>query len=308
MTDERPHVVEPVGQLDDQHPPVVGHGHEHLAHGGGLLGLLGVELEAVELGDPVDDQGHGRAEVALDDLGGHPGVLDGVVQQGGGHRLGVEAQVGHDAGHGDGVGDVGLARAPQLPGVGDGGRLRRPDDQRGVVPGVPAQERAWSTGASSAASAAGSDDAGQVRPRPLSAVPSAGTGVARAIPTRYLDGPDDRYLAGRTDGRSRRSAAACPSPPFPLPFRGRGGGRLPAGRVDPARRPAGAGAASVRPRWPSRPVRGCTRPAAVAVPDRRFAGRRTAPGRITPVVGCDPRPDARPSRRRHRPWPRPWPG
>ena len=106
---ERPHVVEPVGQLDDQDPPVVGHGHEHLADRRRLLGLLGVELEAVELGDPLDDQGHRRTEVAVDDLGGHPGVLDGVVEQGGGHRLGVEPQVGDDAGHGDRVGDVGLA-------------------------------------------------------------------------------------------------------------------------------------------------------------------------------------------------------
>ena len=52
------HVVEPVGQLDDEDPPVVGHGHEHLAHRGRLLGLLRVELEPVELGDPVDDGRH----------------------------------------------------------------------------------------------------------------------------------------------------------------------------------------------------------------------------------------------------------
>ena len=55
---QRAHVVQPVGQLDQQHAPVVGHGHEHLADGGGLLGLLGVELEAVELGHPVHDFGH----------------------------------------------------------------------------------------------------------------------------------------------------------------------------------------------------------------------------------------------------------
>ena len=52
------HVVQPVGQLDDEHPPVLGHGHEHLAHRGRLLGLLGVELEPVELGDAVDDGRH----------------------------------------------------------------------------------------------------------------------------------------------------------------------------------------------------------------------------------------------------------
>ncbi len=57
-----PHVVQPVGQLDEQDPPVLGHGDEHLAHGRGLLGLLGVEPEPLELGDAVDDGGHHRAE------------------------------------------------------------------------------------------------------------------------------------------------------------------------------------------------------------------------------------------------------
>jgi hypothetical protein len=121
-----PHVVQPVGQLDDQDPPVVGHGHEHLADRGRLLGLLGVELEAVELGHAVDDEGHGLRRSPSMTSSGEPGVLHGVVQQGGGHGLGVEAQVGHDAGHGDGVGDVGLARAAELAcrPRGGGGRTR----------------------------------------------------------------------------------------------------------------------------------------------------------------------------------------
>ncbi len=114
-----PHVVEPVGQLDDEDPPVVGHGHEHLAHRGGLLGLLGVELQPVELGDPVDDGRRPRGRTPRStSLEGEPGVLDGVVQQRGGHRPGVEAEVGHDAGHRHRVGDVGLAGLAQLAGVG----------------------------------------------------------------------------------------------------------------------------------------------------------------------------------------------
>jgi hypothetical protein len=76
------HVVQAVGQFDEQHPPVVGHGDEHLADGGGLLGLLGVELQAVELGDAVDDRGDLVAELLGQPLGRDPGVLDGVVQQG----------------------------------------------------------------------------------------------------------------------------------------------------------------------------------------------------------------------------------
>ena len=81
-----PHVVQPVGELDDEHPPVVGHGHEHLAHRGGLLGLLGVELQAVELGHAVDDRRRPRGRTPRRALEGEPGVLHGVVEQRRGHR------------------------------------------------------------------------------------------------------------------------------------------------------------------------------------------------------------------------------
>ncbi len=95
-----------------------GHRHEHLPHRGGLLGLLGVELDAVELGDAVDDLGDLVAEVVLEVVEGEPGVLHGVVEEGGGHRDVVEPEVGHDAGDGQRVLDVGLARAAGLAPVG----------------------------------------------------------------------------------------------------------------------------------------------------------------------------------------------
>ena len=137
---ERAHVVQPVGQLDQQDAPVVGHGDEHLADGGRLLRLLGVELEPVELGHAVDDAGHPLAEGLLDRLERQPGVLHGVVQEGGGHGLLVEAELGHDRRHGDRVRDVGLARAPELPLVGPGGGPAGLDDHGGVVLGAVAGE------------------------------------------------------------------------------------------------------------------------------------------------------------------------
>ena len=128
---ERAHVVQPVGQLDQQDPPVVGHGDEHLADGRRLLRLLGVELEPVQLGHPVDDPGHPLAEGLLDGLERQPGVLHGVVEEGGGHGLLVEAELGHDRRHGDRVRDVGLARAPELALVGRcGGPAGRHDHGR----------------------------------------------------------------------------------------------------------------------------------------------------------------------------------
>ena len=142
---ERAHVVQPVGQLDQQDAPVVRHGDEHFADGRRLLRLLRVELEAVELGHAVDHPGHAFAEGRLDGLEGEPGVLDGVVEEGGRHGLGVEPELGHDGGHGHRVGDVGLAGATELALVGLQGRAPGLDDHGGVVlgpvPGELGQER-----------------------------------------------------------------------------------------------------------------------------------------------------------------------
>ena len=54
---DRAHVVEAVGELDEQDADVLRHRDEHLAQRRRLLRLLGVELEPVELGDAVDDRG-----------------------------------------------------------------------------------------------------------------------------------------------------------------------------------------------------------------------------------------------------------
>ncbi len=123
------HVVEAVRELDDQDPQVAGHGHQHLAHGGGLLGLAGVELDPLELGDAVDDGGDVDPERALDLVERRARVLDGVVQQRGGDGDVVEAEVGDDAGHGQGVLDVRLARVARLAAVRVGGLQVGPRDE-----------------------------------------------------------------------------------------------------------------------------------------------------------------------------------
>jgi hypothetical protein len=45
-------VVEPVGQLDDEDPQVLGHGHHHLADGGRLGLFPGVVLDRSSLVTP----------------------------------------------------------------------------------------------------------------------------------------------------------------------------------------------------------------------------------------------------------------
>ena len=60
------------------------------------------------------------------------GVLDRVVQQRGGERDVVEAEVGDDQRHAERVGDVGLAGAADLVAVGVAGDVVGVLDQRGV--------------------------------------------------------------------------------------------------------------------------------------------------------------------------------
>jgi hypothetical protein len=140
-----PHVVQAVGQLDDEHPQVARHGDQHLAHRRGLLGLARVELDALELGDAVDDRRHLVAEVGLDVGERDLGVLDRVVEEGGGHRDLVEADVGDDAGDGQRVVDVALAARAQLAAVGLGrhlvGAVDRGDRRLRVAAAVAGQQR-----------------------------------------------------------------------------------------------------------------------------------------------------------------------
>ena len=105
-------VVEAVGQLDDEHPDVAGHGDDHLAHRLGLGGLAVGHL--VELGDSVDEHRDLVAEVAAQRLEAVGGVLHRVVQQRRRQRGRGHAELGEDRRHGQRVGDVVVTRAALL--------------------------------------------------------------------------------------------------------------------------------------------------------------------------------------------------
>ncbi len=143
---QSPHVVEPVRQLDDQHPPVAGHRDEHLAHRGGLLRLFRIETEPVQLRDAVHDRRHRRAKF-LPDLGeGHPRVLHRVVQQCSGGADGVQAEIGDDRRNRDRMGDVRLAGEPALTFVGLGRQGVRPPHEIEILataPGAQSREDAF---------------------------------------------------------------------------------------------------------------------------------------------------------------------
>ena len=123
---ERAHVVQAVGELDQHDAHVARHGEQHLAEVLGLRVLGRLELDAVELGDAVDQLRHRLAEGVGDLVLGDRGVLGHVVQQRGHQRLAVEVPVGQDLGHREGVRDVrvaGLARLAGVRGLGEAVRL-----------------------------------------------------------------------------------------------------------------------------------------------------------------------------------------
>ena len=137
---ERAHVVEPVGELHQEHADVIRHGEQELAHvlGGALA--LGLRLDLRKLGDAVDQARHGRPEALLDLLVCRHRILDRVVEDGGGDRLVVEVEVGEDARHLDRVAEIRIARGALLAAV----RLHREDvgaiEQRLIGIGVVAQD------------------------------------------------------------------------------------------------------------------------------------------------------------------------
>ncbi len=103
------HVVQPVGQLDHDHPQVLGHRQEHLAEILGLRFELGIEVNVGQLADAVHQFGDFRPEARAEVLLIVLGVLDDIVQQRRQQGFEFEADIGEDAGHGQRMEDVGLA-------------------------------------------------------------------------------------------------------------------------------------------------------------------------------------------------------
>ena len=93
---QRPHVVQAVGELDQEHADVVGDRQQQLAQILGLLGLARHQFEPLQLCQPL----HQRADLVSEDgvdLGaGGLGILDGIVQQRGHDGGIVELEVGED--------------------------------------------------------------------------------------------------------------------------------------------------------------------------------------------------------------------
>ena len=94
---ERAHVVQPIGELHQQHPDVVAEREEELAEvlGGALV--LGLGFDLGKLGHAVDQARDVLAEMLLDLFRRGECVLNRIMEDRGDDRLVVELQVGEDA-------------------------------------------------------------------------------------------------------------------------------------------------------------------------------------------------------------------
>ena len=178
------HVVEPVGELDEDDADVVGHRQEHLPDVLGLLLLVGVGGEARQLGHAVDEVGDLGAEPLLDVGEAVLRVLGDVVEERRRHGDGVDAELGEDLGRRDRVRDVRLARRPDLEAVGLHGEVEGALGNPEVGLRVVLAERGEEPGARGAE--IGRRDPGAGRPG-----------------CRGLRGRASRSAAGGTRGRGR---------------------------------------------------------------------------------------------------------
>ena len=110
---ERAHVVQAIGELDEDHAYIAGHREQHFAEVFGLRLFECRELQLIEFGNTVDELGDGLA-VFFGDIGfGRGCVFDHIVQEGGDQRLRVEMpfrQNGRDRERVRHVGLAGIAR------------------------------------------------------------------------------------------------------------------------------------------------------------------------------------------------------
>jgi hypothetical protein len=112
---ERTHVVQAVGELDQDDADVLRHREQHLSEVLRLVLLAALELDLAELREARDQRLDLLAELLLELLRGGERVLDRVVQQAHRDRHGVEPHVGQDLGDRQRMAQVGLARQAHLP-------------------------------------------------------------------------------------------------------------------------------------------------------------------------------------------------
>ena len=112
------HIVQPVGELDQQHAHIIGNGQQKLAEILGLGGTLGHQVEPLQLGQALDQSADFATEQLVDFLACRRGVFDRVMQHGGNNRRVVEFQIGQNGRHFQRMRKIRIARRALLRAMG----------------------------------------------------------------------------------------------------------------------------------------------------------------------------------------------
>ena len=120
---QRAHVVQAIGQLDQDHAQIARHRQQHLAEAFCRGFLATLELQLVEFGDAINQFADRGAELGGQLFRTDRRILERIVEDRSDDRLDVEAQIGEDSGDSHRMGDVGLAAFAGLPLVGLGAEL-----------------------------------------------------------------------------------------------------------------------------------------------------------------------------------------
>ena len=111
---EGAHVVEPVGQLDDDDADVLGHGQEHLPEVLGLLLLVGGQGHLADLGKTVHQRGDLRTEEVADLLRSGESIFHRVVEEARRNGGDVHLHLRQDGGDFQRVDQIGLSGEADL--------------------------------------------------------------------------------------------------------------------------------------------------------------------------------------------------
>jgi len=111
---ERAHVVEAVRELHEYDADVVHHGEQHFADIFGLARFRRHHVQTANFCDALDEVRDFRTEALFNAGDGILGVFDGIVEEGGSERGGIQAHVGKDVGDLEKMSEVRFAGAAEL--------------------------------------------------------------------------------------------------------------------------------------------------------------------------------------------------
>ena len=103
------HIVQAVGELDNNHANVFAHGNEHLAHSRRLLIGEALDFDARDFRDSLHKLRHLRTELLFKGHSRGVSVFDRVMKKGSAQRVDIHAQIGQNERDLDRMDDIRLA-------------------------------------------------------------------------------------------------------------------------------------------------------------------------------------------------------